>query len=83
MNKPAPTKVVDAVNNAEVREHLEPTLEEWTQAGWGRLVAAIREILKGERDEDLLCESLDLAGSMIIYAILRGIADPETLKLLL
>lgn len=75
--------VVAAVNNAEVREHLEPALEEWTQAGWGHLVAAIREILKGERDEDVLCESLDLAESMIIYAILRGIADPETLKLLL
>ncbi|MEQ9484057.1 CHAT domain-containing protein [Coleofasciculus sp. F4-SAH-05] len=77
------TEVVDAVNNAEVREHLEPTLEEWTQAGWGRLVAAIREILKGERDEDVLCESLDMYDSMIIYAILSGIADPETLKPLL
>lgn len=75
--------VVAAVNNAEVREHLEPALEEWTQAGWGHLVAAIREILKGERDEDVLCESLDMYDSMIIYAIIRGIADPETLKLLL
>ena len=65
------------------RKQLEAALEEWVKAGWGNLVAAIHRILKGERDKDVLCEGLYLEDSMIIYAILRGIADPETLKPLL
>jgi hypothetical protein len=70
------------VNNAEVRQQLEAGME--NLAGDGRnLAAAIRQILEGERDEDVLCEPLNENESPIIGAILRGIADPETLKPLL
>jgi len=66
--------VVAAVDDAEVRQQVETALEELVQKGWGNLVAAIHRFLKGERDVDVLCESLDLEDSMIIYAILRGVA---------
>lgn len=51
--------------------------------GWANLVAAVRRFLAGERDEDALCEPLDLGDSMILDAILRGLADPSTLDDLL
>ncbi len=76
--------VVAAVDDAEVRRQLEPHLQEGVKNGWGNLVAAIHRLLEGERDVDVLCEGLaHLESSMIIYAILRGIAEPETLKPLL
>jgi tetratricopeptide (TPR) repeat protein len=75
--------VVAAVDDAEVRQQLEAEMEGMVKNGWGNLVAAIHRVLEGERDEDVLCELLDLEDSMIINAILRGIADPETLKPLL
>jgi len=53
------------------------------QRGWTNLVAAIRRILAGERDADTLCESLDSEDSMIVDAILQGLADPSTLNDLL
>jgi hypothetical protein len=49
------------------------------QDGWTNLVAAIRRILSGERDADLLCDDLDLEDSVIIEAILAGLADTATL----
>ncbi len=75
--------VVAAVDDAEEREQLEAALENLVKNGWGNLVAAIRLILAGERDENILCEQLDLEESMIISAILRGIADPHSLAALL
>ncbi|MFN6567695.1 tetratricopeptide repeat protein [Dendronalium sp. ChiSLP03b] len=75
--------VVVAVDDVEVRQQLEAELEEMVKKGWDNFVAAIRLVLDGERDEDVLCESLDLDNSMIINAILRGIADPNTLNELL
>ncbi|BAY28322.1 TPR domain protein [Nostoc carneum NIES-2107] len=75
--------VIAAVNDAKVRQQLELVLEKMVKRGWGNLVAAIRLVLNGERDEDVLCESLDLDTSMIINAILRGIANPDTLNELL
>ena len=67
--------VVAAVDNAELRQQLEPVLEERVKNGWGNLVAAIHQILDGERDQDVLCEPLDMEDSMIIYAILQGIGE--------
>jgi tetratricopeptide (TPR) repeat protein len=75
--------VVLAVDDAEVRQQLEADMEEVVKAGRGNLVAAIHRVLEGEPDEDMLCELLNMEDSMIINAILRGIADPETLKPLL
>ncbi|MBD2505761.1 CHAT domain-containing protein [Nostoc muscorum FACHB-395] len=74
--------VVAAVDNAEIREQLETAMENLAE-DLPNFVAAIRRILDGERDENILCEQLDLEGSMIIYAILRGIADPQSLEALL
>jgi tetratricopeptide (TPR) repeat protein len=75
-------RVVAAVDNAQIREQLEIDMENFAE-GWQNLVAAIRRILAGERDENILCEPLDLEDSMIISAILRGIADPQSLAALL
>jgi tetratricopeptide (TPR) repeat protein len=62
--------VVSAVDDAEVRQQLEPLLEDMISRGWQNLIAAIRQILNGERDEDLLCEGLDMDDSQIVLAIL-------------
>ncbi|MDZ7962534.1 MAG: CHAT domain-containing protein [Aulosira sp. DedQUE10] len=75
-------RVVAAVDNPEIREQLEIEMENFAE-GWQNLVAAIRRILAGERDENILCEPLDFEESMIISAILRGIADPQSLAALL
>jgi enoyl-CoA hydratase/carnithine racemase len=71
--------VVAAVDDAEIRQQLEAAMENVAE-GSPNLVAAIRRILAGERDENILCEQLDSDQSMVIYAILRGIADPEYLE---
>jgi len=65
------TAVVAATQIKKVREKLEPDLEQRAEHGWGNLVAAIRLVLDGERDEDVLWESLNMEDSMIISAILR------------
>ncbi|MBD2214530.1 tetratricopeptide repeat protein [Nostoc linckia FACHB-104] len=75
-------RVVAAVDDAEIREQLEVEMENAAE-DWQNLVAAIRRILAGERDENILCEPLDSEESMIISAILRGIADPQSLAALL
>ena len=48
------------------------------QNGWGNLVAAIRKILDGSRDESLL-KGLDDEDAVIAGAILQGLQDPTTL----
>ncbi|MDJ0617493.1 MAG: CHAT domain-containing protein [Calothrix sp. MO_192.B10] len=72
--------VVAAVGDAQVRQQLESDMQE---VGNNNRVAAIRRILDGERDEEALVEPLDFEDSMIVSAILQGIADPQTLKPLL
>ncbi|MFN6531239.1 CHAT domain-containing protein [Nostoc sp. ChiSLP03a] len=74
--------VVAAVDNAEIREQLKIDMENVAEV-WQNLFAAIRRILAGERDENILCEPLYSEESMIISAILRGIADPQSLAALL
>ena len=48
------------------------------QNGWDKLVAAIRKILNGSREQSIL-NGLDDEDSVIITAILRGLQDPTTL----
>jgi tetratricopeptide (TPR) repeat protein len=69
--------VVQAVSDAEVRGQLEAGLDKMAQHGWTNLVAAIRRVLAGERDEDALCDGLDSEDSMILLAILAGLAREE------
>ena len=71
---------VKAVNDVEGRQQLEPFWEQGIQLSKQNLVGAIRQILNGQRDEDILCEGLDIEDSQIVLAILRGISDPETLQ---
>ena len=71
--------VVAAVEDAEARQHVEEALEE-ADEGWKNVVAAIRQILAGERDEAVLCEPLNYEEATIISAIVRGIADPVWLR---
>jgi tetratricopeptide (TPR) repeat protein len=63
-----------AVDYAKVRQAVELELKKLVEKGWGNLVATIRRILDGERDEAVLCEPLDYTEGAIINAILRGIA---------
>ncbi|RKZ87165.1 MAG: hypothetical protein DRR19_13985 [Candidatus Parabeggiatoa sp. nov. 1] len=66
--------VVAAVDDAKVRQELESSILEKAADGWENLVAAIRRILNGERDEAVLCEPLGWEEAAIINAILRRIA---------
>jgi tetratricopeptide (TPR) repeat protein len=65
--------VVAAVGDEAVREQLEPVLVQGVEIGRGQLVAAIRRVLAGEREVEVLWDDLDLEDSMIIAAILRGL----------
>jgi tetratricopeptide (TPR) repeat protein len=68
--------VVRAVVDAEVRQQLEPLLEDMVSRGWQNLIAAIRQILNGERDEDILCEGLGGIDSQVVLAILDQVKRP-------
>lgn len=76
------TVVMDSLQPKQ-QAGLDPILQQRESDGWVNLVAAIRRILKGERDEDSLVDPLDWEDSMIVSAILRGIADLSTLLALL
>jgi hypothetical protein len=52
---------------------LEPLLPQLVEIGRGQLVGAIRRVLAGDRDVEVLWDDLDLEDSMIIGAILRGL----------
>ncbi len=66
--------------NPEHRAMLKEDLVKGEQAGWNDLMAAIRAILDGQRDPDLLCDTLDLEDSMIVEAILSGLNDPSAVS---
>lgn len=68
--------VVMAIDDAEVRQQLELILEDMISRGWQDLITAIRQILNGERDEDILCEGLGDMASQIVLAILDQVKRP-------
>ena len=47
------------------------------------MVAAIRRILDGVRDEEAICEGLYYERWLSVHAILRGITEPGSLEALL
>jgi tetratricopeptide (TPR) repeat protein len=61
--------VVRAVDDVEFRQQLEEYMQK-VYRQWQNLIAAIRQILNGERDEDILCEGLGILESQIVLAIL-------------
>jgi len=70
--------VVQCAQNSDLRPQMEQALQLSEQNGWGNLVAAIRKILDGKRDESILV-GLDDEDAIIASAILRGLQDPNTL----
>lgn len=73
---------VAAVVDPSRRLALDQVMAGTAERGWTELVEALRRILDGERDEDALCDPLDREDSEIVGAVLRGIADPESLKVI-
>ncbi len=70
--------VVIACQNRERLAELEPLLAAATASGWNTLVTAIRRILSGARDIQVLA-GLDEEDRVIAEAILRGLQDPASL----
>ena len=70
--------VVQCIQNSDLRPQMDQALIISEQNGWGSLVAAIRKILDGSRDENLL-KGLDDEDAVIAGAILQGLQDPTTL----
>ncbi|NEO83595.1 MAG: tetratricopeptide repeat protein [Spirulina sp. SIO3F2] len=74
---------VMAVNgDVDALEKLETAMQSAPNSAT-KLIETQRRILEGERDEATLMGPLDFEDSMIIHAILQGIADPTTLQALL
>ena len=70
--------VVQCIQNTDLRPQMEQALVISEQNGWDKLVAAIRKIINGSRDESVL-QGLDEEDTVIASAILRGLQDPTTL----
>ncbi|MDH5386933.1 MAG: hypothetical protein OEY06_00625 [Gammaproteobacteria bacterium] len=70
--------VVQTIHNPELKPQLDHVLKQSEQNGWVGLVAAIRKIVAGSRDNSLLAGHDD-EDRVIIDAILKGIQDPSSL----
>lgn len=68
------------LHDPAARLALEEALSQRAARGWGKLVASLRAILDGERDEDALCAPLDREDSLIVHTILGCLGDPEAAK---
>ncbi len=69
---------VQLAHNRDARPALDELLRGAEQAGWTRLVAALRLLLDGRRDPGVLA-GLDEEDTVIAEAVLRGLVDPTTL----
>jgi hypothetical protein len=72
--------VAAAVDEPERRPLMEETLDHVVKPHRPNLVAALLHVLDGERDESLLCDSLDYEDALIIRTVLQGIADYDMLE---
>lgn len=75
---PLIVNVVNSITDTSLRPGIEQILKASEENGWGDLVAAIRKVLKGERDTHIL-KGLDEEDQIIVEAILKGIQNPATL----
>lgn len=75
---PLIVNVVNSISDTSLRPGLEQVLKASEENGWGSLVAAIRKVIKGQRDSSIL-KGLDEEDQIIIDSILKGIQDPGTL----
>ena len=71
-------QVVMFSQQEEQATELEKLLQAAAANGWTSLVAAVRRICRGERDNSVL-KGLDLEDQVIAEAIMRGIQNPATL----
>ena len=71
-------RVVMQCNNPGSVPDLEQVLQQAEENDWTQLVAAIRGIIAGNRDESIL-NGLDEEDRVIVESILRGLQDPGTL----
>jgi len=71
-------RVVMHCNNPGSVPDLEQVLQQAEQNDWTQLVATIRNIISGNRDESVLT-GLDDEDRTIAEAILQGLQDPNTL----
>ena len=70
--------MVQCIQNSDLRPQMEQVLVVSEKNGWDKLVAALRKILNGSRDESVL-NGLDDEDAVIASAILHGLQDPNTL----
>lgn len=71
-------QAVHACQNETARIQLKPMLDMATQQGWNALVNAIKKIVAGKREADLL-KGLDDEDTIIVKSILEGLQNPATL----
>ncbi|MFV1973076.1 MAG: hypothetical protein ACC648_05090 [Thiohalobacterales bacterium] len=71
-------RVVMHCNNPGSVPDIEQVLQQAEENEWARLVAVIRDIMSGNRDESIL-PGLDDEDKVIVESILRGLQDPSTL----
>jgi hypothetical protein len=71
-------RVVIGCQNRDMVPDLEEILKQAERNGWLQLVATIRKILTGSRNESVL-NGLDEEDQVIVRSILRGLQDSETL----
>lgn len=74
-------RVVMHCNNPGSVPDLEQVLQQAEENDWTRLVATIRSIISGSREESLLA-GLDNEDSIIVESILKGLQDASTLPAL-
>lgn len=74
---------LNAIAAPETADDFRAALSKMEEHGWTNLVAAIHQVLDGERNAQTLCEPLDIEDSMIIETTLAAIEDPSTLAGLL
>ncbi len=72
-----------ATGDASTATALDEALTQMAGRGWSPLVTALRRVLAGERDADLLCDPLDAEDSLIVETLVAALADPESLRPLL
>lgn len=71
-------RVVIASQNRGAVPDLDQVLKQAEDNGWTALVARIRKILAGNRDDSLL-GALDEEDAVVVRSILEGIRNPQTL----
>ncbi|MCP5277537.1 MAG: hypothetical protein H6935_04145 [Thiobacillus sp.] len=78
MHAPFIHAVVNALRDRSQVPQLMETLDTAEKQGWPRLVAALRLVIGGKRDESVKL-GLDEEDRIIVDAVLRGIDNPATL----